>query len=332
MTETTPLHNFAYEFSQDPGDLQGGQIHRAILAVISEIPPVSKDGTLTLGSNTIPFQKYDDILDALSPVLLKHGIVTYPEVRQHRTELQVASEPMTMAQQDKETGLISAAGREIRDGKIPTTRAWAYVEYGLRMVFVGDNSEVTPSAVGESYDTNSDKATAKATTAALKRILTVTFKITDRSEGKLEEVDPDAGNRAATTDRREGGDRGQQQRTAAQADQANGSTRRSGPQRGGRPAAEPVEAPEQPSDEAVASADAATGEVPDEPQAPTETDLDKAKTRIRKANEILKLSPAEVDAIAAEATGKTTRADWINKITFVKKVADALEAKVAENA
>lgn len=268
----------------------------------------------------------DDIRAALYPVFAAHGIMVYPKLIEKTSELQVASEPMTMAQQDPETRMISPAGREIRDGKIPNTRHWATVTYSVGFVFVGDGSGIEVIVLGSAYDTNSDKAFGKATTAAIKRAFTETFDIIDAKE-----IDPDEeghldDNRAATTDRRTGGDRGNQAREAAQTGQASGSTRRSGP------AART--APAQPSDAAVASADAATGEVPDdrpEPEAaPAESNLDAQKGRIRAAVKVLGYSQADVDALATEVTGKKTRPEWINLVTAVKKLADALEAKVAE--
>lgn len=309
-----------------PDQLQGGMIHRAMLAVIAEIPAVDKNGEMTLGGKAIKFTRIDDIRDALNPILLKHGIVSYPRVLEKKTELQVAAEPMTMVQFDENKKLLP--GREIRDGKLPTTRSWAEVTYEERYVFVGDNSETTASAAGQSYDSGGDKALAKATTAAIKRILFEVFKITDHSEGDDEARDADAGNRAATTDRREGGDRGQQSRTAAANAPLTGSTRRTAPRK--------TEAAAQVAEET--GADVSTGEVPDLPAPnpkPEPTNLEIIKKRVRDAVAKLKArdgegswSTAEVDALATQVTGKASRPDWINTPTHIGKVADALEEKL----
>lgn len=331
MTDTTE-NPFPYTISDSP---EGGQIHRAILAVCRDIPAVSKDGTLELGGKSIAFTRIDDIRDAMKPIMERHGIVSYPQLIEKDLQRQVAQEPMTMVQFDGEKNLLP--GREIRDGKIPTTRSWATVTMALRFVFVGDNSQIVVSAPGEAYDTNGDKATAKATTAAIKRILFETFKITDRKEGDEEERDPEAGNRAATTDRREGGDRGQQSRTAAQRVAGTGTTRRTSGAKA--PVAVDPATPTQPSDAAVAAVDTSTGEVPDEqpaPQAPKEpSKLDATKGRVRDAVKALKerdgqesWSTAQVDAIATELTGKATRPEWINSIQAVTKLAVALESNL----
>jgi hypothetical protein len=334
----TDENRFPYQVMEDPG----AQIHRAILAVIREIPAVDRNGTLELGGNKIPFQKVDEIRDAMNPILARHGIVSYIRVEDVKHELQVAQEPMTMVQFDADKNLLP--GREIRDGKIPTTRSWAQAQVVMTYVFVGDNSEVTTRAFGLAYDTNSDKALSKATTQAVKRILIETFKITDHKELDDDSTTEDQGNRAATTDRREGGDRGQQARTAAQREAGAGTTRRTS-EAVAKSTAENVKAVrDQKVADAIAEtgANPATGEVPDErpePQAPPEpSKLDAAKARVRETVGALKARdgddawpPARVDAIATELTGKATRAEWINGVTFVTKVANALEAELKKD-
>lgn len=322
-------------------------IHQAILAVTEELGPIQKNGTLELGGKPISFTRIDDIRAALGPLLVEHGVVSYIDTEIVKHKLQQAQEPMTMAQTykvpiegtDKERSVIDPGGREIRDGKIPTTRSWAIVRATMTFVLAEDGSDWACSTVGEAYDTNGDKAVAKATTAAVKRILLEVFKVTDKSEGDDEERDPEVGNRAATTDRRdpEGQDRGGQARAAAMSQQGTGSSRRSGP------AKQQAPAPAQPSDEAVAAADEATGEVPDETPMPrpdtppevTESKLDAAKARVRNAVKGLQTrdgdgtwTPAQVDALAAELTGKSPRSAWINLVTSVAKVATALEKEL----
>jgi hypothetical protein len=324
MTENEAPVQICFPLPEMPDAPEGGAIHRAILRVVRDLPAVDKNGSMQLGANTVRYTKIEDVRDVLNPLLAAYGIVSYPVLMDYRTELQVAAEPMTMAQADPETKLILPGGREIRDGKIPTTRSWAEVTYGIRFVYVGDNSEVTPTAIGQAYDTNSDKALAKASTAAIKRILFETFKVTEPGEDDHQAQEPDAGNRAATTDRRvagEGASRGQQQISAAQQQQATGTTRRSGPQP--QRAAAPS-APEEP------QADPQTGELPEPQAAPEESAIDRDKARLRVAVKALGFSPDQVNEIAREATGKTDRAAWVNTPTLVKKVADAAEALVAK--
>lgn len=320
-------------------------IHSAILEVVKALQPIQKNGELELGGRTIPFTRIDDIRDGLNPLLSEHGIVSYVDVDLIKHKLQVASDPLTLAQSyqvpilDAEgepvTGsngkplqrtVIDPSYRPIGDGKVPVTRSWALAKVTFTFILAEDPSSAwTSSAIGEAYDTNGDKAFAKATTAAVKRVLIEVFKVTDKTEGDTEALDPENGNRSATTDRREGGDRGQQARAAAQGAQVTGSTRR------GRPQATPA----QPSDEAVEAADSRTGEVPDEPAPREESNLDKQKARVREAVKALKArdgseawTEVEINKIATELTGKATRPEWIVLQTAVKKLADALEKEL----
>lgn len=325
MTEhETPTNPF-------PIDLESGrdQIHRALFGAKLDMPAVAKNGELELGAKKVPFTKIDDIRKALYPVLAKHGIMVYLELVDATDELQVASEPMTMLSFIDETGAdgvvrkVAAPRGEVRDGRIPTTRYWATVTYCVRFLFVGDNSEYSVVVKALAYDTNSDKAIGKATTAAVKRAFVETFDIVDGAEAD-EDDELDRGNRAATTDRRAVGDRGQQSRTAAASQAVTGTTRRSGPQRTATPAIKSL------ADVAAeAGADVHTGELPEPNDPPAESNVDVQKARIRAATGTLSMAPAEVDAIATELTGKATRPEWINQVTALKKVADELERRAA---
>jgi hypothetical protein len=368
-------------------------IHTALHAVKTTLPAIEKEGELTFGSNTVKFTRVEDVRKALYPAFAKYGIMAYLSLYASEEKLQVAEEPWTQAQAispetglPDRTGIIGNTGRPILDGRIPKTRMWAWVEYTLRLVFIGDGSEVLVGPVkGSAYDTDSDKATGKATTAAIKRILVETFDIVDEKEGELDETGEDTKNRPETTDRRtaqEGEGRGGQAMAAAApgASARPGRPTRSGPRSKApaatepqvdapapepkpEPAPEPTAAPEpvvetaaeekpepavepqQPSDAAVEAADPATGEVPDEapaepevtadappaaPSAPMPDRLVAAKERVKKANAVLGLSKAEVDAIATQATGIANREEWITKGTAVAKLADALEERIAK--
>lgn len=320
MTKTTARNPWLIEAAS--GEIVAGTdlIHQAILSAAAALPDIPKDGKLEFNSNSYNFRRADDINAALRGVLIQYGITYYPTLLKADHQLQVATEPWTQAQIDPETKLVIPTGRPVHDGRVPTTRSWAVVEYELRFVHVGDGSEVMASAAGLAYDTNSDKAIGKATTAALKRIITTVFQITDHVEGDLEEEDVESKNRPATTDRLVG-DRGAQQREAAGA-ASGGSTRRSGPSRAAKPPAEPAAAEEP-------TINAATGEVV-EPDAPAEPSrLQKAKDRVRAAATKLELDPATVNAIATEVTGKATRQEWIVLPTAVEKLATELEKRVA---
>lgn len=350
---------------------EGRRIHAALFAVKVSLPAIEKQGDLTFGSNVVKFTRVEDIRKALYPQFAKFGIMSYLELVDSAETLQVAEEPWTQAQAiDPETGkvdrggVIGSTGRPILDGRIPKTRMWAWVEYRIRYVYIGDGSEVIVGPVkGSAYDTDSDKATGKATTAAIKRLIAETFDVIDEKEStELEETGEDTKNRPETTDRRtaqEGSSRTEQVLAAA----APGASARPGrpsrsrkadvvPEASVEPAPEPPsvpaqpEAPEQPttdlqqpSDADIAKADEATGEVVEEkvvepetppapPKAPEPDKLAAAKLRIRDANAVLGLTKPEIDAIATEVTGKATREEWIVLPTALAKVADALEARI----
>lgn len=321
MTETTDRELPIDDNSDKP------QIHRAILAATRDMPTIAKTGAMDLGGKSVPFTKIDDIRAHLYPILERHGINTYMSVKKDILTTQVADPVLSGPQVDPDTKMVSPNYRPIGDGRIGTTRSRANVTIGMRFVYAGDGSEVEVEAPGESYDTNGDKATSKATTSAVKRIFTETFKIVDREEKDIEGDDPEARNRPATTDVTQP-DRGAQQREAAAGAGAGGSgTRRSGPQRSVTTTPSPAAAAAKTEAE---EADPATGELPAAATAPAPSTLDVQKARVRNLNAKLGLAPAEVNALATSLTGYAQREGengWITKVTAVKKLADELEVR-----
>src|SRR5690606_35186692 len=87
--------------------------------------------------------------------------------------------------------------------------------YDWELIHAPSGTSVVARTIGEAMDTSADKATGKATTAAIKRVLLEVFQVVDHTEIDIESVNPDDANRAVTTDRREGGDRGNQARQKA---------------------------------------------------------------------------------------------------------------------
>jgi hypothetical protein len=317
------------------------QIHRALFAAKCALPAIAKNGKLELGGKEVPFTRWDDIKKAVGPVLERFGVMVYIQFVDSHSETMQASEPKNLigfsdvlGPDAKPTGEKLMLPRdEVRDGKIPNTRFREKVVYDVNFICVADNSGAVVRVIGEAYDTNSDKATGKATTAAIKRAYVETFGIVDGKEPDPDETTGDEGNRAATTDRREAGegdDRGAQQRAAA----AKPITGRSGPARS--VTTNPVAAIKAGTSEEAAEstgADVSTGEVPEE--APIQSELDrlgKAKERLVAANKILGYSSDVVNQIATEVTGKATRPEWIVLVTAVEKIADELEKRANDGA
>lgn len=325
-------------------------IHMAILSAGIELPAISRNGEMTLGSNTISFTRIEDIRHALYPVLNRHGLVIYPQFVTKSEVVHQAESPWTAAQVEPATlgkdeqdrpihnptaGRIIPEGRPIRDGRIPSTRFDVTVVYDFVIVYAPTGDSFTPRIVAEAMDTNSDKATGKATTAAVKRLFTEVFKVVDPTEKDLEEDDPETKNRAVTTDQRNGsGDRGSQARAKA----APGGGTRQPPTRSVTTDPRPKPARQETVEEAVAAtgANPDDGVIPEDPaerpepeQAPDESRLDKAKARVRVAAKTLALDPPTINAIAAEVTGKERREEWIVLPTLVEKLAKELEERVA---
>lgn len=343
----TPGDNDA-PIGHDDREGQIRQIHRKMFEVKCDLPAIAKGGTLTLGGKDVPFTKIDDIRKALYPIFAKHGIMAYPVYQSGTDEIQVAQEPLTLAvwtdrldAEGNKTGeRLLAPSREVRDGTIPNTRYWATVVYSIQFVYVGDNSGVVVTTKGLAYDTNSDKAVGKATTAAIKRAFMETFDIIDQKEADENDTDDDEKNRPTTTDKREGADRGAQARTAAAEAPVTGTSRRSGPQRNNTTTATPAAARARSEAEEAAEAtgaDAETGEVPEEAPAPDAppavSKLDAAKARVRAANTKLGLDTATVDAIVLELTDgkekeRAGEKGWLTKVTVVTKLAVELENRL----
>lgn len=117
------------------------QIYEALSAVKAELGAVSKGNTMKGGSFSYKYRSIDDVLNALHPILVKHGVVgPVPNLVEHR-------------QSGKKVVAI----------------------YGYTF-FAKDGSSVSGAAAGEGDDPG-DKGTNKASTGALKTFLTQTLAI-----------------------------------------------------------------------------------------------------------------------------------------------------------
>lgn len=117
------------------------QIYAALSAVKDELGAVSKGNTMKGGSFSYKYRSIDDVLNALHPILVKHGVVgPVPKLVTHN-----------------------------RDGK----KTLVHFEYTF---FAADGSFVAGGTAGEGDDPG-DKGTNKASTSALKTFLTQTLAI-----------------------------------------------------------------------------------------------------------------------------------------------------------
>ena len=116
-------------------------IYEALSAVKDELGAVSKSNTMKGGSFSYKYRSIDDVLNALHPILVKHGVVgPVPQLVEHR-------------QSGKKVVAI----------------------YGYTF-FHKDGSSISGATAGEGDDPG-DKGTNKASTGALKTFLTQTLAI-----------------------------------------------------------------------------------------------------------------------------------------------------------
>jgi hypothetical protein len=132
-------------------------IHQRMVAILAELPAIGKDSVNT--QQKFKFRSHDDVLNALNPLLAKHGVYVVPEVV------------------DRE-----ATRRETRGGTIMYE-----VNLLVRYYFIGEGGDqVVASAWGEGTDMG-DKSTNKAMTMAFKNVLAQSFAVST-----AETVDADA--------------------------------------------------------------------------------------------------------------------------------------------
>lgn len=132
-------------------------VHQRMVAILSDLPAIGKDQKNV--QQNFMFRGHDDVLNALNPLLAKHGVFVVPTVLERTT-----SERTT------------ASGKAMFEVSLLVQ----YTFYGL----AGDS--VTASSWGEGTDMG-DKATSKAMTMAFKSVLNQAFAISNK-----ETADPDA--------------------------------------------------------------------------------------------------------------------------------------------
>lgn len=148
------------------GDLTAN-IHQRMVAILRDLPAIGKTQQNT--QQNYMFRGIDNVLDALNPILAKHGVYLVPTVLEHVFE-----------QRTVRSGNTSYA----------TFLHVQYTFYGL----AGDKVEAT--AWGEGTD-SLDKATNKAMTGAMKYCLFQVFAISTK-EVSDNDTDSDKGTGEAT--------------------------------------------------------------------------------------------------------------------------------------
>jgi len=123
-------------------------IYKAITDIMAEVGSVGKNKRNQ--QQNYAYRGIDEVVEALQPLLAKHGVCACPNVRELRTE-QV----------------------EIGKNKTPMMHVVAVIEYNF---YAADGSTIMASAIGEATD-SADKAGNKAMASAYKYALTQVFAI-----------------------------------------------------------------------------------------------------------------------------------------------------------
>lgn len=131
------------------------KVHEAIIEVRKEVGAVRKDGRNA--QQNFNFRGVDAVVNALAPIMSKHGVMVYPSKVEHRD----GSKPLS-------------------GGKVATSPV-VVVDY----TFIGPEGDLFVAQVAaESFDLG-DKATAKAMSVAYRTCLLQTFTL------PTDDTDPD---------------------------------------------------------------------------------------------------------------------------------------------
>lgn len=129
-------------------------IHEKIFNIQKDMPTLQKNGVGPQTQGSYKFLAVDDVLSAIRPLLVEHGVIVVPVL--------------------VDKGFHYNAAADKGDGRVPRESIQAWVEYEFRFVAHEDGSEIVTRVVGEGIDTQ-DKAIRKATTSAWKIALIQTF-------------------------------------------------------------------------------------------------------------------------------------------------------------
>ncbi len=136
-------------------------IHQRMAAILAELPSIGKDTRNE--QQGFMFRSHDAVLNALNPLLAKHGVYVVPHVLQRVTGERTTSRNSTMYEVN------------------------LHVQYRF---IAEDGSWIDCSAWGEGTDMG-DKATNKAMTMAFKNVLAQSFAVSTE-EGQTYDADADS--------------------------------------------------------------------------------------------------------------------------------------------
>lgn len=162
VTNQNPMEAFGHRFCNRPdGRPYGGQILARMSTLMSELQCIKK--TEKNSFHNYKFRSHEQALLQLQPLLVKHGIVTEPQI----------------LKEEIQTGLADKKGKPLILARIVYQITWVCADDGSYMQSIG---------YGHGID-DQDKAAYKALSGAIKYIIFHTFMIpTD------ERVDPEFDN------------------------------------------------------------------------------------------------------------------------------------------
>lgn len=157
-------------------------VYQAINAIMEDLEPISKDKRASYGSGNggYAYRGVDDVMNALQPLMKKHGLFVVPHVISQEREERV---------EEKEYIAEEWNEQERKKVKVPKIKV-ARTKFSILTVeytfYALDGSSVTATVIGEGMDSG-DKASNKAMSVAYKYACFQVFSIPTE-----EMVDPDA--------------------------------------------------------------------------------------------------------------------------------------------
>jgi len=144
MSNNVPRAGASVDEATNQLDAAGGQaIHALLPAVMEDVGIIAK--SQTNAERNYQFRSLDDVLNAIQPVLVSHGICTSVRCFDHRLQQQ-----------------------RLRD-RYGNERAISRASLMLELTFwARDGSNIASIAAGEGQDVDGDKATGKAMASAMK--------------------------------------------------------------------------------------------------------------------------------------------------------------------
>jgi len=150
-----------------PNPADDRSVFQRVLAIIDELPAIGK--TQRNEQQQFMFRGHDDVMNALNPLLAKHGVFIVPTVRDRVTSERQTSRGATMYE----------------------------VNLHVRFTFYGaDGDSFDASGWGEGTDMG-DKATSKAMTMAFKYVVAEVFALATAEVSDADSGSPEETNRGA---------------------------------------------------------------------------------------------------------------------------------------